>query len=266
MPATFIDFADLKKRIGIEQVLDMLGLRLQGDGPQLRGPCPIHKGTKDREFVVTPSKDLWFCFAGCGGGDIIKLVAKIKDVGQKEAAALIAKHFGTVLGAANGPVPSVGKSAVAGTRTAKEKEALKPLDYLQVEHELISIFGLSPETCQEFGAGYAPKGIMRGRFAIPIHDPSGTLLAYCGHTLKNESPRLIFPNGFDPAGIIFGAHRIEEGPLFLVKEPLDILVAYENGVTTNLVCFLAEVTPQSLEMLASLMDERKCPSVEFFAQ
>jgi len=266
MPATFVDFADLKQRVGIEQVLDMLGIRLQGSGPQLRGPCPIHQGSKDREFVVTPAKGLWYCFGGCGGGDIIKLVAKVKKIGQKEAAELIAKHFGTILGAADASVPSAGKSAVAGTRTAKEKEALKPLDYLQVEHELITIFGLSPETCQEFGAGYAPKGVMRGRFAIPIHDQGGTLLAYCGHTLKNESPRMIFPNGFNPRGIIFGAHRVQEGSLCLVKEPLDVLVAYENGVTNNLVCFLTEVTPQSLEMLASLMDERKCLSIEFFAQ
>jgi len=263
MPATFIDFADLKKRVGIEQVLDMLGLRLQGGGPQLRGPCPIHKGTKDRKFVVTPSKDLWFWFAGCGGGDIIKLVAKIKGVGQKEAAALITQHFGTVLELRNGTVPSSGNSAVSGALSRKEKGVLKPLDYLQVEHELITIFGLSPETCREFGAGYAPKGIMRGRFAIPIHDQNGTLLAYCGHTLKSESPRLIFPNGFDPRSVIFGAHRVEEGPLFLVEEPLDLLVAFENGVT-NLVCFLADVTPQSLEMLASLMDKRKCPTVEFY--
>jgi len=265
MPATFIDFADLKKRVGIEQVLDMLGLQLRGDGAQLRGPCPIHKGTKDREFVVTPSKDLWFCFAGCGGGDIIKLVAKIKNIGQKEAAALIAQHFGTVPAPPNGTVPSSRNSTVPGALSQEEKGVLRPLDYLQVDHELITIFGLSPETCREYGAGYAPKGIMRGRFAIPIHDQNGTRLAYCGHTLKNESPRLIFPNGFNPHGVIFGAHRVEEGPLFLVKEPLDLLVAFENGVT-NLVCFLAEVTPQSLEMLASLMDERKCSGVEFFSQ
>ena len=102
-------------------------------------------------------------------------------------------------------------------------------------------------------------------YRIPglVVTPKGTLLAYCGHTLKNESPRLIFPSGFDPAGVIFGAHRVDEGPLFLVKEPLDLLVAFEHGVT-NLVCFLAEVTPQSLEMLASLMDQRKCLTLEFY--
>ena len=33
---------------------------------------------------------------------------------------------------------------------------------------------------------------------IPVHDHSGTLLAYCGRTVKDESPALLFPNGSTP--------------------------------------------------------------------
>ena len=51
--------------------------------------------------------------------------------------------------------------------------------------------GLTEETCQAFGAGYAPKGIMRGRLAIPIHDWGGALVAYCGRAVEDESPTLI---------------------------------------------------------------------------
>lgn len=265
MPATFIDFADLKQRVGIEQVLDMLGIQLQGSGPQLRGPCPIHHGTKDREFVVTPAKGLWYCFAGCGGGDIIKLVAKIKSVGQKEAAELIAQHFGTVPVPRNSTVPRPGNSTVPQPGPGKEKGALRPLDYLQAEHELVQALGLSPQTCQEFGAGYAPKGVMRGRLAIPVHDYQGVLVAYCGRAVRGESPELLFPNGFDPSHVIFGAHRVREGFLYLVKDPLDVLRAFDSGVT-NVVAFLTAMTPDWLEMLASLMDERKCQSMEFFVQ
>ena len=75
-------------------------------------------------------------------------------------------------------------------------------------------------TAEAFGAGYAPKGIMRGRLAIPIHDRDGKLLAYCGRTVKDESPTLTFPNGFDPAAVIFNAHRIGGGELTLVRDPL----------------------------------------------
>jgi hypothetical protein len=57
--------------------------------------------------------------------------------------------------------------------------------------------------------GFLPKGIMRGRFAVPVHDRSGTLLAYCGRTVKDESPQLLFPNGFNPASAIFNAPDYE---------------------------------------------------------
>ena len=56
---------------------------------------------------------------------------------------------------------------------------------------------------------------MRGRFAVPVHDPAGILLAYCGRAVKDESPLFLFPNGFDPRIAIFNANRIVEGDLSL---------------------------------------------------
>ena len=79
-----------------------------------------------------------------------------------------------------------------------------------------------------------------------------------GARSSDESPSLIFPNGFDPRGAIFNAHRTVEGDLFLVRDPLQALTAYENGIE-NVVAFLTEnVTALQLEQLATLMDERKC--------
>jgi hypothetical protein len=114
-----------------------------------------------------------------------------------------------------------------------------------------------------FGAGYAPKGILRGRLAIPIHDREGTLLAYCGRTVKNESPTLTFPNGFDTHSVIFGAHKVQAGKLYLVRDPLQVLTAYEAG-GENVVAFLTTITAQQLEQLASLMDQKKVETVELF--
>ncbi len=117
--------------------------------------------------------------------------------------------------------------------------------------------GVSAETCQAFGAGYAPKGILRGRLAIPVRDRDGTLLAYCGRAVRDESPRLTFPNGFDPAAVIFNVDRIAAGELYLVRDPLAVLVAQENGID-NVVAFLTDgIAAQQLEMLAALMDEKK---------
>lgn len=256
----YIDFQELKRQVSIEKAAEFLRLSTAPAGNhQIRAACPACKTGGDRAIVITPRKGLFYCFSAAIGGDAIKLVAHVLGIDIKDAAQKLAGTVATVPTVENSTVSKVNATVPQG-----EKAALKPLDYLQADHELITSFGLSPETCQTWGAGYAPKGIMRGRFAIPIHDRQGVLLAYCGHTLRNESPRLIFPNGFDPRGVIFGADRIEEGPLYLVKEPIDVLVAFENAIT-NVVCFLTEVSAQSLETLASLMDERKCPTVEFFA-
>ena len=82
--------------------------------------------------------------------------------------------------------------------------------------------------------------------------------------MKDESPTLLFPNGFQPADFIFGAHLVKAGQLTLVRDPLSVLTAYESGVE-NVVAFLTEgITAQQLEMLASLMDERHCETVELF--
>jgi len=257
---SYVDFAELKRSVTIEQVLLMLNISLKKSGEQLRGCCPIHAGSNPREFVVTPSKGLFFCFGKCGGGDMIKLAALVRKIDQKQAAQEIAAHFG------NSTVPPKGTvtSGTVSTAPQNEKAGLNPLTYLMVEHECVQALGLEPVTARHFGAGYAPKGIMRGRLAIPIHDRWGKLLAYCGRTVKDESPTLIFPNGFDPTSAIFNAHQVTDGELYLVRDPLQVLTAFEAGIE-NVVAFLTEgITAQQLEQLSSLMDEKKCDSVQLY--
>ncbi len=82
-----IDFLELKAQVSIEQVLQLLGVTLKRHNHQLRGACPIHKGTDQRGFVVTPAKGLYYCFGGCGGGDIIKLVQKCASATRRKPHA-----------------------------------------------------------------------------------------------------------------------------------------------------------------------------------
>jgi DNA primase len=254
-----IDFLDLKQRITIEQAADMLGIKLKKSGAQLRGQCPVCKDNSDRAFVITPAKGLYYCFGKCSkGGDAITLAANVRKCSLREAAEFLDGKSG------GSATPAKGDGSRHNSPQPMTERGLKPLDYLQASHEAVQGLGVSPETCAQFGAGYAPKGIMRGRLAIPIHDRAGTLLAYCGRAVNDESPSLIFPNGFDPRGAIFNAHRIVEGDLFLVRDPLQVLTAHESGIE-NIVAFLTEnVTALQLEQLAALMDERKCEHLEVF--
>jgi CHC2 zinc finger len=252
--AKFIDFPDLKARISIEQAAQMLGLNLTKHGSQFRGSCPVHGGG-DRTLVVTPGKG-FYCFAEKQGGDQISLVAHCRQMPVRDAAAWMLDGIG-----GSAPKPVKEKMPAAPQRPPN---GLKALDYLQHDHESVKALGLAPETVQAWGAGFAAKGIMRGRFAVPIHDREGTLLAYVGIAVSDEqSPKLLFPNGFDPHSAIFGADRVQAGELYLVREPLQVLTAHESGVE-NVVSFLAPITAQSLEQLAALMDEKKVETVELF--
>jgi hypothetical protein len=76
-----------------------------------------------------------------------------------------------------------------------------------------------------------------------------------------QTPRFLLPNNIDTHDVIFSADRVQTGPLYLVRTPLDVLLASENGIE-NAVAFVSEITPQQLEQLAALCDERKCEAVE----
>jgi hypothetical protein len=180
----------------------------------------------------------------------------VRQCDAKEAARWIADGTGTI--PQNPTVPR------KGTVQQEQKVGFHPLTYLEASHESLAGHDAAASTFEAFGAGYAPKGILRGRLAIPLHSRDGVLLAYCGRTVKNESPTLLFPSVFDPHSTIFNAHRVTEGELYLVRDPLDVLKAFENGIE-NVVSFLTEgITAQQLEQLSSLMDEKKIDTLSLF--
>jgi len=261
--SAYVDFHDLKARVSITDVLRMLSVATKANGAQLRGSCPIHKGSDPRGFVVTPAKGLWYCFGGCGGGDMIALVAKLRGCEQAEAARFIAEGTGT--GSGNRTVPGNGNSSPQPREERRRGfDAEAYAKGLDVAHAALGPLGIAPETLREWKAGYAAAGVNRGRLALAVVSKDGAIVGYAGRALAEETPALSFPNGLSPAEFIFGAHRVAEGELHLVRDPLDVLRAHENGVE-NVVSFLTEaVTAQQLEMLASLMDEKKCATVSLF--
>ena len=45
-------------------------------------------------FGVTPSKNLWNCLAGCGGGDVIELVMRKENVSFRQAVDILRQRLG----------------------------------------------------------------------------------------------------------------------------------------------------------------------------
>jgi transposase len=91
-----IDFAHLKRQLRMAQVVDHLGLRLRGSGPQRRGPCPIHRGDgRGRTFSVHLEQNVFHCFdTRCGKkGDVIDLWACVRGMSLRHAALDLVQTF-----------------------------------------------------------------------------------------------------------------------------------------------------------------------------
>lgn len=258
MPTGFIDFQEIKSKVSIEDAIPMLALSMKATGDQWRGPCPRCKSGGDRALVVTKSKQAFYCHAMKNGGDVIALVAHVRELGVKEAAQLLATHFGTVPVPRNSTVPGTVPKAPQGQ--GEGARTLQPLGYLVAEHEAVQARNVAKETATFFEAGYAPKGIMRGRLAIPIHTFKAELVAYVGVAVTNDQqPKLLFPNGFDYRPYIFNAHRIEAGDvLYVGRDPLEVLIAHQNGVT-NMVSFFGERNHVATRALAELLEAKDIP-------
>ncbi len=94
-----VDFAHVKAQLSLSQVLDQLGLlvRLRGNGPQRRGPCPLHRGDgRGRSFSVNLEANVFQCFdkSCCHKGDVIDLWAALHGLSLREAALDLVRTFG----------------------------------------------------------------------------------------------------------------------------------------------------------------------------
>src|SRR5271170_4381457 len=84
----------IKSQVKVAELCREYGIELKPMGPDnLMGRCPFHD---DREpsFGVTPSKNLWNCLAGCGGGDTIQLVMKKEGVSFRHAVEVLRQRLG----------------------------------------------------------------------------------------------------------------------------------------------------------------------------
>ena len=259
-----IDFTELKQHVTIERAVELLGVNLKKAGAQLRGPCPVCKDGGDRAFVVTPGKGLFYCFGKCRkGGDAITLAASVRGCSLREAAEFLADKAGFAAGK-----KGADSSRDCSPQPQREKrKGFDPEAYaktLDPAHEALAPLGIDADTYREWKAGYAGSGVNRGRLALPVADKNGVIIGYMGRALKDESPALTFPNGLDPQEHIFGIDRVTSGSLTLVRDPVEVIKAFQSGCE-NVVCFLTgEITGIQLECLAALMDERKCDSLTFF--
>jgi DNA primase len=225
------DIALVRERSAIDEVVgEYLPLRTAG-ADSLKGLCPFHE-EKTPSFNVTPSRGLWYCFSEGEGGDVIKFVQKIDNLGFTEAVERLAKRAGIELryeqgGHIPGQEQSRRRRLIEAHRAAAEFFA-EQLDTPAAvsAREFLSARGFERADAQRFGVGYAPAewealtNHLRGRGFTEAELLSGGLASQGRRgPIDRFRGRLMFPIA-DLTGdvIAFGARKLaadDDGPKYL---------------------------------------------------
>lgn len=124
----------------IEQVCESRGIKLRGQGAEKIAKCPFHQD-KSPSLGVNVKTGLWTCYAGCGGGSVIDLIAKLDG---KTPADVLRALGDSEKAEGWKPAPS-SKSGTTGQETTKATpsgEAVKPklvktYDYRNAKGDLV---------------------------------------------------------------------------------------------------------------------------------
>lgn len=206
MLRTNLKFAYLKREVSIASLLDDKGLihQFKKKGDQLFGPCPVHGGDNPSAFVVTLSKNLWYCFTGCNtGGDVVRLVQLMDHSTYAQTAEYLASLADR---------PPVSWNEVPGPIENTFRPFTKRLN-LDTSVPWFQEKGIRPQTAKTFESGaYRGPGFLANCIAVRLHDLHGNPIGYAGRRLNAcealKYGKWKFPRSLPKKSILYNLHRV----------------------------------------------------------
>lgn len=240
-PAT-LDFRQLREAVSLEQVLAAKGLlgAFHQRGDNLVGPCPLHRGDNPQAFVVSRTKNRWYCFTRCQrGGDVIEFVRCLDDLSYRDTARRLASMIDGHHGACT--------HTVTAFQPYTRQIHLDPCVPFLAQKEI------RPATARHFEAGIyrGRQGFLAGCVAVRIHDPVGRPLGYAGRRLDPDDARRLgkwkLPARLPKRDILFNfhrvRHRIHQG-LAVVEDPWSVMRLAQLGIPAVALLGTALSEPQ----------------------
>lgn len=97
MTTEWVDFKMVKEAVNMQMVLNHYGIQgLVKSGDELRGACPIHKGSaKSKHFTINMRRNAFKCFSReCGAsGNVLDFVAAMERCSVRDAALKLTEWF-----------------------------------------------------------------------------------------------------------------------------------------------------------------------------
>lgn len=201
-------------------IVDVIGrsVPLKRAGANFKGLCPFHN-EKTPSFVVSPQKQIFTCFGGCGAsGNVISFVKRYYNLDFNEAVEKLANEYGITLKRTNfnddrSKYYEINRDAARFFYKSMTEKKNPGYTYMQKR-------GISDVTIKKFGLGYADaqwdslykyfkeKGVsekilvelgllsekdgryydkFRDRVIFPIINTSGKVIGFGGRALSNEA-------------------------------------------------------------------------------
>lgn len=139
--------------------------------------CPSCNAGGDRALVITPERNLFYCFASKSGGDCIQLVNHITGIPLTEAAEFLLPEEDNT--SSTRPPEPQGKAPQSSVQSAPsqphKKGEAREFDATKFASDLVytdevAALGITQEVAARFGIGLFTKPSMRGFVCFPITD------------------------------------------------------------------------------------------------
>jgi DNA primase len=281
------DFDLVKERVDIVQLIgETLPLKKAGHG--YVGLCPFH-GEKTPSFHVDPERRTYKCF-GCGeGGDIFTWLEKQSGLSPAEALTTLAERAGVELKRRAPEERKFEDRLLEANDRASFyfRQALRKTPRGQTVVEYLAKRGITPESIDAFGIGYAPnergsllaylrksgfseeEGVAAGliikndnglfdrfqdRLMLPIRDRRGRTIAYGGRAMRQDqqakyvnSPQTVL---FNKGATLYGLDRASA---VIRKEGTAVIV---EGQFDTVACHQSGFTNVVASMGTALTEEQ----------
>lgn len=217
-----LPFAWVAGALGID--LSLFKTRKGKHGPELYGPCPIHKPKNNHTSFSYAEAGLWHCFS-CNkhGKGAIDLIKEMRGGGFQDAVSFL-----QVIEPIKPPIASPGAdSGVLEPYKGSYEKYKVPCPWLenripdQAVRERYGVFCYNNP---------ARKSAYSNRVMIPVKSIEGNLHGYLGRAFAHTSdnvPKYLFPKGLEKSKFLFGVHELSEGRphriVYLVESPFCVM-------------------------------------------
>lgn len=287
---------ELRSRITLSTLIGR-HVKVQRAGREFKACCPFHN-EKSPSFTINDDKGFYHCF-GCGAhGDAIRFLTDHQGLGFMDAVKELASEAGMSV-----PAPDPRAARQAEERASLHDVCQAAQDWFVAQlasaageeaRRYLHNRGLTAETVQRFGIGFAPdsrSGIksalgsidedllieagllikvdekpsydrFRGRVMIPIRDPRGRVIAFGGRILGAGEPKYLnSPDTplFDKGRTLYNLHLAapasrQTGRIVVVEGYMDVIALAQAGFGECVAPLGTALTEHQIERLWKMVD------------